>query len=73
MAQDGGLIMRTAIKFIIVAILIVTAFISGHTAGSHLGKDVADIAISDAGVLITYTDGTGYWCEYDENGILQVK
>lgn len=65
--------MKTAIKCLIVAILIVTTFIAGHTAGSYLGKDVSDVAISDAGVLITYTDGTGYWCEYDENGVLQVK
>ena len=65
--------MKIAIKCLIVAILIAAAFIAGHTAGSYLGKDVADVTISDAGVLITYTDGTGYWCEYDENGVLQVK
>ena len=55
--------MKTAIKCLIVAILIVTTFIAGHTAGSYLGKDVSDVAISDAGVLITYNDGTANGCE----------
>lgn len=50
-------------KHLITIALIIISLIIGYIAGAHT-KDIADISTSDAGVQITYTDGTGYWYEY---------
>ena len=52
-------------KHLVTIALIVISLIIGYAAGVNTAsKDIADVTASDAGVQITYTDGTGYWYEY---------
>lgn len=50
-------------KHLITIALIVISLIIGYIAGANT-KDITDVTASDAGVQITYADGTGYWYEY---------
>lgn len=52
-------------KHLVTIALIVISLIIGYAAGVNTAsKYIIDVTASDAGVQITYTDGTGYWYEY---------
>lgn len=52
-------------KRLITIALVIISLIIGYVAGANTAnKNIADVTASDAGVQITYTDGTGYWYEY---------
>ena len=52
-------------KRLITIALVIISLIIGYAAGANTASnDIADVTASDAGVQITYTDGTGYWYEY---------
>lgn len=52
-------------KKIITIILIIISLAAGYLAGYQAGnKEITGISATDAGVQITYEDGTGYWHEY---------
>lgn len=65
-------------KHLITIALIVIALFAGYTAGNastepevitetvteYIEHEIVDITTSDAGIQITYEDGTGYWYEF---------
>jgi len=50
-------------KHLITIAMVIVALIAGYTAGMD-SKEIANITAADAGIQITYEDGTGYWYEY---------
>ncbi len=50
-------------KHLITIVMVVIALIIGYTAGMD-SKEIVDVTAADAGIQITYEDGTGYWYEY---------
>lgn len=53
--------MKKIITIILIIISLAVGYISGYQAGS---KEITGVSATDAGVQITYEDGTGYWYEY---------
>lgn len=54
--------MKKLITISTILFTLTMGFITGHTTAKP--QEISDITTSNAGVQITYTDGTGYWYEY---------
>lgn len=50
-------------KHLFIITLVIISMLIGYIVGDKQ-EEIVDVTASDAGVQITYENGTGYWYEY---------